>query len=136
MSNRTDVLGYVFTSLTLLGIGLAIHFAKLWSPFGNLTLPWFCSALAISLMVVCAAGLLTGRSPSRIPKAAAAMIYLATVLVAAIGIAVDGWGAWGTMAFLTSMAEWLGFAVILLILLTVPRLAKDRQATDDAGREP
>lgn len=131
MNDRTDVLGYVFTALALLGIGLAIQFGQLWSRFGNLTLPWFCSALAVSLMVVCAAGLLTGRSPSRIPKAAAVMIYLATVLVAGIGIALDGWGAWGTTAFLTSMAECLGFAVILLILLTVPRLAKDRPQAGD-----
>lgn len=136
MNNRTDVLGYVFTSLTLLGIGLAIHFAELWSLFGNLTLPWLCSTLALSLMVVCMVGLLAGRSPSEAPKAAVAMVYLATVLIVGIGIAVDAWESWDTRAFVISMAEWLGFAVILLILLTVPRFVKDRQAPDDASRQP
>ena len=121
---RTDVLGYVFTALALLVIGLAIYLAGLWSDFGNETLAWFCSAVALALMVVCAAGLLTGRTPATLPKAAAAVIYLGTVLGTGIVMLLPAWESWGTKLFHRALAEWLGFAVILLILLVVPRLAK------------
>ncbi len=121
---RTDVLGYIFTALALVAIGLAIYAAGLWTDFGNQTLAWLCSAVALALMLVCAAGLLTGRTPATIPKAAAAAIYLGTILVAGIVMLVPAWASWGTMLFLQALAEWLGFAVILLILLVVPRLAK------------
>ena len=122
---RTDILGYVLTALALMAIGLAVYLAGLWTDFGSQALAWLCSAVALALMIVCAAGLLPGRTPATLPKAAAAAICVGIVLVAGIAMLSPAW--WtepDAIVFLKALAEWLGFAGILLILLVVPRLAK------------
>ena len=131
------IVGYGMLPAVLLFTGWLVDRGQLWSSGANWTIPWLCSALALALLVVGAASLLCEQTPACLPRKAVVLLYLAIVLVMGAGIVVDGSDRPDQDAFRTSIAEWAGFSVILLVLFWVPRTRPLRgtpEATEPESR--
>ena len=118
-----NVLGYSFASFMLIVMAPIVQQYQLWSGYSNWTIPWLCSVLALSLLIVFLTSLLSGLEPSQFSIKLILSVYIPLVTVAAVGIVVDNLSQCTTYSdeiFFTSMAEWLGFALILLVMLLVP----------------
>ena len=81
---------------------------------GNLTFPWLCSAVSVSLLFLGAVCLVMELPPRSLPPRVSVLTVTALLLVYGVGLVVDGltyhprphdWKA--------TVAGWIGFAVIL-----------------------
>ena len=118
-----NTLGYFLLIVLLIVLGPVIQRGQLWTSACNWTIPWLCSAMALALCIVFLSCLLSGEELAKLNKKYLLFIYVPIVLVAGAGIAVDNYsrGSLGTDEFFVCMAEWLGFAVILLTFIMAPR---------------
>jgi hypothetical protein len=116
------VIAVVLVSAALIAVGWMVGTNMLWRTVADLTVPWLCSALALALLIVGAVSAICDRSPASIPRNAALLTYLGVVVVLGTGIAVDAAVYRGWTGLFSSLAEWLGFAVILLGCFWIPRL--------------
>lgn len=127
-----NTLGYFLLIVLLIILGPVIQSFQLWTAACNWTIPWLCSAMALGLCVVFLSCLLSGQEFAKLNKKYLLFLYVPIVLVAGVGIAVDSYspGPLGNDEFFVCMAEWLGFAVILLAFLLAPRfLSKEENNT-------
>ena len=127
-----NTLGYFLLVVLLIVLGPVIQRYQLWTDACNWTIPWLCSAMALGLCVVFSLCLLSGQELANLNKKYLLFLYVPIVLVAGAGIAVDSYsrGSLGTDEFFVCMAEWLGFAVILLTFLLAPGfLGKEENKT-------
>jgi hypothetical protein len=88
--------------------------------------------MALGLCVIFLSCLLSGQEFAKLNKKYLLFLYVPIVLVAGVGIAADGYspGSLGHDEFFVCMAEWLGFAVILLAFLLAPGfLSKEANTT-------
>lgn len=125
MSPLRTVIALVLVSVALTAMAWIVATAHLWNTTADLTVPWLCSALALALLVVAAACVICQQPPASIPLKAVFLIYLGVVLVFAVGIIVDAAFYYRWAGLRASLAEWLGFSVILLGCLWIPRLTGD-----------
>lgn len=114
-------MNYVIVAVVLLGIGYVIKKAELWSYYSNMTVPYFCSAIAVSLMVVASTALICQKPASEIPGMAIAIICVVLIILMGILIFVNVWSNRGSQLFVTSISEWLGTSVILVLAFILPR---------------
>lgn len=117
-----ELISLVLIALALPLVGL--HTRHAWSQPGSATLPWLCSATALAVLVVALLSALTGKRVAELRLSVLWPVFAAFVMIGAIGIAVDGYPAGARGDLYLSLAEWLGFAVILLVLLLAPRRQK------------
>ncbi|GEM_PF-1928458 len=117
-----STLGYFLLIVLLIILGPVVQSFQLWTGAGNWTIPWLCSAMALGLCVIFLSCLLSGQEFAKLNKKYLLFLYVPIVLVAGVGIAVDSYshGSLGHDEFFVCMAEWLGFAVILLAFLLAP----------------
>jgi len=118
-----SVLGFTFLPFLLLLAGLFVGQHRVWSAGADPTIAWFCSAIAIALVVVGATSLLCQTPPGRIPRRSSLLVWISVVMLVGAGLFIDGWDTRATFAFRVSIAEWLGFAALLFVLFEVPRHA-------------
>jgi len=131
LMNVKGIVGYgIFPGLLLL-TGFLVDRGQLWSSGANWTIPWLCSALALALLVVGATSLICDQPAASLAPSTVFLVYLVVVVVAGVGIVLDGWKRPDVDAFLVSIAEWIGFSAILLVLFSAPR----RKADSAASRE-
>lgn len=117
-----EIAGFVLIPLVLLIAAGTINALSLWSFLGNFTVPWFCTALALAVLIVGVTCLLTQRPPSSIPTRHAALVVAAVLLIFGIGFIVDMIAYDESADWLASVGEWVGFAVILVGAFWLPRL--------------
>ncbi|MEM6749413.1 MAG: hypothetical protein AAGA57_09180 [Planctomycetota bacterium] len=116
------IAGFFLIPLVLLVAAGAINALSLWSFLGNLAVPWFCTALAIAVMVLGVTCLLLQRPPSTIPARRAALVVAAVLVILGVGFIVDAFAYARPADWLASAGEWVGFAVILAGVFWLPRL--------------
>jgi hypothetical protein len=124
------VIALVLVAAALIATGWIVGAGTLWSTPADLTVPWLCSALAVALLIVGAASALCQQPPAAIPVNAMILIYVGVVLVFGVGIVVDAAVYWRWAGLFAGLAEWLGFAVILLGCLWIPRLTSQAIRSD------
>ena len=124
--NWRQVALLLFAALLLLTASVLINAFNLWSLVGNYTIPWFCSAMAIGICIVCITCLLTENSISSIPISCVAAIVIATSVISGVGMLVDELTYVCPKDWMASIGEWLGFTIILIILFWIPRLTCKR----------
>ena len=117
------LLGFILLPITLLIAAVAINQFRLWDILANFTLPWFCSALAVSLLILGAVCLVMQASPSSLPPRIRVFTVAGTLVTFGVGMVVDArayhpkphdWYA--------SLGGWLGFAIILSAVFTLASL--------------
>jgi hypothetical protein len=123
-----SLLGFSFLSFLLLLAGLFVGQHRVWSAGADPTIAWFCSAVAIALIVVGATSLLCQTTPGRIPRRSSLLVWITVVVLVGAGVCIDGWSSRATFGFRVSIAEWLGFAALLFVLFEVPRAAANPPA--------
>jgi hypothetical protein len=123
-----DIVGFILVPVVLLAAAWLISDYQLWNPVASLTIPWFCTALALALLVLGATCLIVGAAPAAVPMKAALVIYGVTVIVVAVGLVVDGLDDLDGGTALTSLVEWVGFSLILLAVFMAPRLGPSEPA--------
>lgn len=119
-----DIAGFILIPLVLLIAAGAINALSLWSVLGNFTVPWFCTALALAVLIVGTTCVLLQCPPSAIPAHHARLVIAAVLLIIGIGLAVDmfAYSEYESADRLASVGEWVGFAVILIGAFWLPRL--------------
>jgi len=123
-----DTIGLVATGLGLLVVGAMTHVFQLWSFLGNYTVPWFCCAVALALLLVLLVSLLTGISPGKLPLSRVFAVILGSSVAIGLGMLVDGI-SYGILADRTSsVAEWGGFTLILVVVFWIPRVTREANA--------
>ncbi len=117
-----DIAAFVLIPLVLLVAAWVIKMFPLWSFLGNATVPWFCTALALAMLIVGVTCILLRCLPDAIPARHAALVVTGILVVIGIGLAVDGFAYEEADDWLASIGEWSGFAVILVGVFWLPRL--------------
>lgn len=81
----------ILVSIVLLFLGTAwlIKEDRLWSEIGNSTVPWFCTALALALLIVLLVCSLRGQAPSDLPWSVVISTILGVAVVLLVGTEVD-----------------------------------------------
>jgi len=121
--NTRELLGFTIIPIGLLIAAIAINSLSLWSFLGNLTVPWLCTALAISLLIAGSTSLLSHCRLAEIPAPVAVLVVLGVALVVGIGLLVDLFAYELTEDWLATLGEWFGFLGILAGVFVIPRLA-------------
>jgi hypothetical protein len=110
----TTRLAFILLPMALLTAAAAIHHFRLWDVLANFTLPWFCSALAVSLLILGTICLILDVPPSMVPPRVAWCTVGGTVVIFGAGMIVDG------ISYhpkphdrFASVGGWIGFAIIL-----------------------
>jgi hypothetical protein len=116
-----DVVGFVLLPLVLLASAWVIAERHLWDILGNSTVPWFCSALAIAVLLLGVTSVIVKQSPSELPTRIAVTVVTATLVVLAVGMVIDG--RQFQSDWVSSAGSWIGFAVILGGVFALPRLS-------------
>ena len=130
-----DTLAYFLAVVAWILLAVAISGLDLWSSVSNWTIPWFCSALALALLIIFTMNVVSGTPPSQMKLSVILLVYGVIVLIGTAGIAFDNFSMptfddfgvvqkWNTDRFVESLVEWSGLSLILLVLLLVPRLNK------------
>lgn len=119
---RTPVLiGLLGTSLAFLAAAALASYFQQWSFLGNLTVPWFCSAVGIGVLLVTLTSLITDCVPGSIPRARVLLVLIGSSLVTGLGMLVDAVAYELPYDWTASIGEWVGFTLILVVLFWLPR---------------
>lgn len=116
------IVGFVLIPLVLLIAAWTIKTFAVWSFLGNLTVPWFCTALVIAVLVVAVTCLLLERPPAAVPAHHAVLVVVAVLLIIGVGLIVDMFAYGKPNDLLASIGGWIGFAVILSGVFWLPRV--------------
>ena len=123
------IAGFFLISLALLLAASSIGQFSLWSRLGNATVPWFCTSLALAVLIVGVTCLLLERPPSAIPVRHSVFVTIVVSVLLGIGLVLDGI-AYGTLPDrLATVGEWLGFVAILAGAFWLPRLRTSESGT-------
>jgi len=129
-----DAIALLTTAIGLLvAAGLTRSFC-LWSFLGNYTVPWFCAALAIALLLVILTAVLAGCTPGTIPMSRLLAVLIGASLALGVGMVVDSLSYGVPEDWTGSIGEWFGFTAMLAVLFWIPRLKSGQageQGTDD-----
>jgi len=101
-------------------VGWSVGSDRLWSSASNLTVPWLCSALALALLVAAGTEALRGRPLREVPVGTRVAAGAATSAVLAAGLLVDVVTYGVREDGLATLAEWVGFTVLLALVLLLP----------------
>lgn len=112
--------------ITCIALGLLvaaglISIFKLWGLVGNLTVPWFCSSLAIAILLVAMTSALTDCPPATIPVSRVLAAIVGTSVVVGVGMLVDAYSYSVPKDWVGSLAEWAGFTMIVVVVFWIPR---------------
>ena len=119
-----DLLNYVIAAVVLLAIGWVIKKAELWNYYHTISVPYLCSAIALSLLVVASTALVFQKPISEIPGMAVAIFCGVIIILMGIFVFINSFGNWNSRLFLTGILEWLGASAILAMAFVLPRLKK------------
>lgn len=117
-----DTVALLCTAVALLAAAGLTHAYRLWSLLGNYTVPWFCGALAIAVLLFTLTAVLTGCAPGKIPVSRILTVLIGSSLAVGVGMLVDGVSYDIPKDWTASVGEWIGFTVILAVLFWLPRL--------------
>ena len=129
-----DVLGFVLVPLVLLVAAWMINTFQLWDFLANMTLPWFCTAVAVSVLLLGAVCVVLEVSPTAVPGRVAVMVVVGTMAIFGAGMVVDFLFYVRPDDWAASVGGWIGFGAVLGGVFTLPQL-RPRSAQDTAQRE-
>ena len=117
-----DVLGFVLIPLVLLVAAWLINTFQLWDFLANMTLPWLCTAIAVSVLLLGTVCLVLQVPPAAVPKRVAVIVVVGTLVIFGAGMAVDLFSYAKPNDLLASVGGWIGFAVVLSGIFALPRM--------------
>jgi len=117
-----DIVVLLTTAVALLVAAGLTHAFQLWSFLGNYTVPWFCGALAIALLLVTLTAALTGYTPGTIPRVCMLTVLIGASVVVGTGMVVDALSYGVPQDWAGSIGEWIGFTTMLVAMFCIPRL--------------
>ena len=120
MALRNPLIG-VAAALGLLLSALIIQRFQLWSALASYTVPWFCSTVAIALLLVTMTSWLSGCTPAQIPISRAATVVVGVALATGVGMLLDGISYGSRSDYASSIGEAIGFVAVTAVLFWIPR---------------
>lgn len=115
-----DIGGFILIPLVLLFAAWLINTFKLWSSLGNFTLPWLCTAVAVSVLILGTVCVVLECPPSAVPVTVARLVVGAVLAIFGVGMVVDLVSYGAPNDWIASVGEWLGFAIILVSIFALP----------------
>lgn len=122
------VIGFALIPFALLAAGWLAKTMPIWSVTGGHTVPWFCNAFAIALLVAGGTSLLCGQALAELPVRVAVLAAAGAILIVGIGFVVDALTHGSASDWTATLGEWVGFTVLVIGCFWLPRAA-GRQAT-------
>lgn len=126
-----EIISLFLVALGLLVAAVVIDGANLWSSVANYTIPWFCSALAIALLVTAAICLITGLPLREIDSRTLVVVWLVMTVGIGAGILIDAAASFQFAAYKVALTEWLGFAVMLAMLFWLGKRTSHNNGDDE-----
>jgi len=123
-----SLIGFGLLPVLLLIAGAVVQSNNVWSKGASPTIAWLCTAIAIALTVVGATSLLCQSAPGQIPRKTARLVWASVVIIAGAGLIVDAWAKHEAAGIGVSIAEWVGFSLLLAVLFEVPRASAAESA--------
>lgn len=119
--NTKDTISLLCTAFALLVAAAITNGYSLWSFLGNYTVPWFCSALSIALLLLVLTAILSASAPRSIPPSRVLIVTLGVSAALGLGMLTDGIAYDPPPDWTATIAEWAGFTLILLVVFWIPR---------------
>jgi hypothetical protein len=117
-----DVLGFILIPLVLLLAAWFIDTFHLWDSLANMTLPWLCTAIAISILLLGAVCVILQVAPAAVLVRVSVMVVVGTLVIFGVGMIVDRFSYAKPVDWLASIGGWIGFAVVLSGVFALPRV--------------
>jgi len=117
-----DVLGFFLIPLVLLVAAWLINIFCLWDFLANMTLPWLCTAIAVSVLLLGTVCVLLQVPPAGVPTRVAVMVVVGTLVIFGAGMVVDLFSYGKPDDWLASVGGWIGFALVLSGVFALPRM--------------
>ncbi len=119
-----DVLGFVLLPVALLLAGRWVQELRLWDFLANLCLPWLCSTVAISVLILGVTCFLCQTTPVGLSGRVAFVVVAGVSVMFGVGMLVDmyayrdfdpppDWAA--------SVGGWVGFVATVIVVFVIPR---------------
>ena len=121
-----DTVALLITAVALLVAAGVTHEYALWGSAGNYTVPWFCGALAVALLVLILTAALSGCAPGSIPLSRVLVMLIGASVIVGIGMIVDALSYGMSDDWTGSIGEWAGFTIMLAALFWVPRFRPEQ----------
>ena len=119
--NNHDTIGSLSCAFLLLIAAAVVNHLNLWSFLGNYTVPWFCSTIAIALLIVTLTGSICSCPPGKIPLSRVIIVIAASSGAVGLGMIIDGISYNIPIDWASTVGEWLGFSIALIMLFWLPR---------------
>lgn len=119
--NTKNTLSLLCTALVLLVAAALVNVYSLWSFLGNYTVPWFCSALSIALLLLVLTAILSDSGSRSIPRSRVFIVTVGASATLGLGMLIDGIAYDAPLDWTATIAEWIGFTLILLVVFWIPR---------------
>ena len=116
-----DISALIGTAIVLISAAGITQAYQLWSFLANYTVPWFCDALAISLLLVVLTAVLAGTSAADIPISRVLVVIAGSSIVVGVGMLLDSVSYTILPDWTASIGEWLGFTIMLIVVFWIPR---------------
>ncbi len=117
-----DVLGFFLIPLVLLVAAWMINTFHLWDFLANMTLPWLCTAIAVSVLLLGTVCVVLQVPPIAVPTRVAVMVVVGVLVIFGAGMIVDLFSYAKPDDWLASVGGWIGFAAILTGVFALPRV--------------
>jgi len=121
MNNRDSIVSISCAFLLLIAAAVINHL-NLWSSLGNYTVPWFCSTIAIALIIVTLTGSICGCPPGKIPLSRVITVIVGSSAAIGLGMLIDGISYNIPIDWASTVGELFGFSISLIILFWLPRM--------------
>jgi len=119
---RSHVFGFAMIPLVLGFIGWLINVTRLWTSPADVTLPWLCTALAVSVLILGVVCLVVQAPPHLVPARTLFFVYVGTLVLFGVGMRIDAPQRMDWAAVWTVVAELVGFAVVLAGVFLLSRV--------------
>lgn len=87
-------------------------------------MPWLCTAIAVAVLILGTTCVVIQCQPSSIPKSIAFRLVVGVLTIFGIGMIVDWFSYNVPDDWLASVGEWIGFAIILSTVFTLPYVGR------------
>jgi len=121
--NLNLIIGFIGIPLGLLLSGWLITTCRFWSSLANHTVPWLCSAIALSVLIQGVTCLATQTAPKELPGKCVMVVCVSVLIVLGAELFVDHIAYRIMTDTLAAFGEWIGFGVILVGVFLLPRIA-------------
>jgi hypothetical protein len=132
-----DVIGLLLLPIVIMIVRIGLDWCNPWTRFATDVLNWLCSTLAFSCLVIALLCIFTGKRVADVPAHVVRRILFLIVLLGLTAVGGAGFvNGHQPSDIVLSLAEWLGFCIVLFAVLAACRLPMRKRQTETDTQPP